>query len=490
MDVYGGSKKTMNQLYQKATSGFKWTGISSMTTTALQIIQLLVLAHLLSPEDFGLMAMIMVIVGFLQSYSDLGFSNAIIHYQKISRDQLSSLYWLNLLAGGLIFLILATSAPIIATIYNEPRLENLTLWIAAIFIILPWGQQFQVLLQKELLFKQLSIIEICSSLGGATIAIGSAYMGKGVFSLIYGQLASATLRTILLVISCKNDWRPRLHFHRSDLKGFMGFGLYQMGERGINYLGRNLDKLIIGVSLGSYTLGLYSMAYQLMVKPFQMFNLIITRITTPLFSKFQTDDALLRNSFLNMVRLTALTLFPVYIGMIILAQPLFLLLFGEQWLPAVKVFQVLALLGFFYSIGNLLGSLLVGKGRPDIGFNLNIAVFFLYGIAIWIGVRYGIEGAAWGLVLTTAFILFPIGFWIRWHLIQMKPLEYLRAFTPMFISGLLMGALVYIAHHYIGPHDSIIPNMILSIFIGVATYLSIIYLWQRDAVFRLWHLQE
>ena len=190
-----------------------------------------------------------------------------------------------------------------------------------------------------------------------------------------------------------------------------------------------------------------------------------------------------------MVRFTTLIMFPVYIGMIILAQPLFLLLFGEQWLPAVRVFQVLAILGFFYSIGNLMGSLLVGKGRPDIGFNLNVAVFFLYGIAVWIGAQFSMEGTAWGLVSTTGLILFPIGFWIRWNLIQMKPIEYLRAFTPTLISGLLMGAFVYMAHHYIGP-ESIIPNMILSISIGVAAYLSIIYLWQRKTVYQLWHLQE
>ena len=139
LDVYGGGPKTMSELHQKATSGFKWTGISSMATTALQIIQLLVLAHLLSPEDFGLMAMIMVIIGFMQSYSDLGISNAIIHYQKISRDQFSSLYCLNLFAGIYIFFSLIACTPVIIILYNGPQMAELTLWAAAIFLIIPWG---------------------------------------------------------------------------------------------------------------------------------------------------------------------------------------------------------------------------------------------------------------------------------------------------------------------------------------------------------------
>jgi O-antigen/teichoic acid export membrane protein len=479
----------MSELKQKAASGFKWASFSSITSTGLQIIQLLVLTRLLFPEDFGLMAMITVIIGLMQSYSDLGISNAIIHYQNISREQLSSLYWLNVFAGVLSFFLLIVCIPLIVVLYNEPKISELILWAASIFLIIPWGQQFQVLLQKELLFKQLSIIEVCGSFGGAATAIISAFLGNGVFSLIYGQLANAFIRAALLIFNAQHEWRPRFHFRRSDLKGFLGFGLYQMGERGINFLGWNLDKMIIGILLGSHTLGLYSIAYQLMVKPFQMFNPIITRITTPLFSKIQNDNVLLRKTFLNMVRFTALIMFPVYIGMIVLAQPLFLLLFGEQWLPAVSVFQVLAILGFFYSIGNLMGSLLVGKGRPDIGFNLNVAVFFLYGIAVWTGAQFSMEGTAWGLVTTTGLILFPIGFWIRWHLIQMKPIEYLRAFIPTLISGLLMGVLVYMAHHYIDP-ENIIPNMILSIFIGVAAYLSIIYLWQRKTVYQLWHLQE
>jgi lipopolysaccharide exporter len=476
----------MSELQKKATSGFKWTGMSSITSTALQIIQLLVLAHLLSPDDFGLMAMIMVIIGFMQSYSDLGISSAIIHYQKISREQLSSLYWLNLLAGGLIFLILNASAPLIISIYNEPRLENLILWAATIFLILPWGQQFQVLLQKELLFKQLSLSEICGSLGGAIIAIGSAYIGKGVFSLVYGQLANAAIRTTLLTIFAKGDWRPRLHFQRSDLKGFLGFGLYQMGERGINYFGRNLDKMIVGVLLGSHALGLYSVAYQLMVKPYQLFNPIITRISTPLFSKIQTDNPRLRSAFLNMVRTTSLALFPVYVAMIILAEPIFSVFLGEQWLAAVPVFQILAILGFFYSIGNLLGSLLVAKGRPDIGFHFNLAIFFVYGIAVWWGSRFGVEGVAWALVISTLTILFPIGFWIRWVLVEMKTMEYLSAFFPMLISGLITGGVIHSANLLLDIQDAYVAQLILSVLVGTIIYLSLIYIWNKDAVFRLW----
>ena len=349
------------------------------------------------------------------------------------------------------------------------------------------GQQIQVLLQKELLFKQLSAIEICGSLAGAATAIVSAYSGKGILSLLYGQLANASVKSTLFFAIADRNWRPLFHFQPRDVKGFLGFGMYQMGERGINYFGRNLDKMLIGILLGSHILGLYSVAYQLMVKPYQLFNPIITRITTPLFSRLQLDNSKLRKTYLDMIRITALAMFPVYVGMIVLAQPLFLLLFGERWLPAVEVFQILAILGFFYSIGNLLGSLLVGKGRPDIGFNFNLAVFFLYGIAVWIGAKYGMEGTAWALVLTTALILFPIGFWIRWTLIQMRPGEYCNAFIPMLFSGLAMGGVVFGANQLMDIHESHALQLALSIIIGIITYASLIYFWGKDKLFRLWH---
>ena len=480
----------MTELRKKVTSGFKWNSFSSIATNALKIIQLLVLARLLVPEDFGLMAMLMVIIGFTQSYADLGISNAIIHFQKITREQLSSLYWLGILVGGIIFIALALTSPLVSFFYNEPQLKNLTIFAAFNFLIIPIGQQFQVLLQKELYFKKLAIIDISSAFLGTLAAIVFAYEDKGVFSLIYGQLVNSTCRSIFLWFMANKNWRPLFHFKRSDLKGFLGFGLYQMGERSINFLGWNLDKMIIGVLLGSHILGLYSMAYQLMVKPFEMFNPIITRITTPLFSKFQMDNDRLRKVFLDMVRIVALVMFPVYFGMIVLADPLFMLMFGKKWLPAVTVFQILAILGFFYSIGNLMGSLIISKGRPDIGFKLNIAGFLLYGGSVWIGAHFGMQEVAWGLVLTTAIILFPLGFWVRLNLIQMKPMEYLVSLFPMLFSGFLMAGVVHLVHSFFNLSESLPHGFFISIFMGITAYSLIIYIWQKDAVFRLWQLQE
>jgi lipopolysaccharide exporter len=281
-------------------------------------------------------------------------------------------------------------------------------------------------------------------------------------------------------------WRPHLHFCAKDLKGYVGFGMYQMGERTLNYLGRNMDKLLIGSLMGAQTLGYYQVAYQLMIKPFQVFNPIITRVSFPVLAKIQDDSRRLCRGYLDIIRVIALVLFPVYMGMIVLAKPFIILLLGQEWLGSVSVFRILAILGFFYSLGNPIGSLLLAKGRADIGFYLNLLVIFVYSIAILIGVRISVDGVAAALVIATALVLFPLGFWVRWFLVRMRPAEYIMAFMPMLASSLTMGLLLYflnVTGHF---SDKNIFHLLLFIVAGASVYLPIVLLWQKPILGRLW----
>ncbi len=168
-----------------------------VTTTIVGMVQLAVLTRLLSRADFGLMAMIVTVVGFAQVYADMGFSGAIIYRQDATRDQLSTLYWMNLVASFVIFLAVAASSPLVAAFFHEPGLRRPMLWASLLFLVTPVGQQFQMLLQKELLFKRLGLIEITSSLLGLGVAVASGIAHQGVYALIWAQLASATAKATL-----------------------------------------------------------------------------------------------------------------------------------------------------------------------------------------------------------------------------------------------------------------------------------------------------
>jgi len=466
-------------LKKRAFSGVVWTSTSTVITTILQFVQLAVLARLLKPSDFGLMGMVMVVIGFAQAFADMGMSNAIIYRQHTNSQQLSSLYWLNIFAGIIVFGILVASSPLIVKFYNEPRLSNLILSAALIFLITPIGQQFQILLQKGLQFDRLAKIEVVGATLGVMVSIITAWEGQEVFALIWGQLVNTTCQATLLASLGWATWRPTLRFRLDDLNGYLNFGMYQMGERSINYFSRNMDKLLIGKLLGSEPLGFYNLAYQLMIRPLSLLNPIITRVAFPVFSSIQNDDIKLKSGYLKVIKAVAFLNIPIYVGMFAVAQPLITLLLGSEWIPAISVFKILVWLGIFYSLGNPVGSLLLAKGRADLGFWFNTFVVLVYALAIYIGSRWGIQGVALSLLSSGALILFPADFWLRWYLVKMKPLEYIRSFAPFLAISIFMGVVLVIIDTLLQTSSLMIRLFILGAS-GVFLYFICMLYFQKN----------
>lgn len=468
-------------LKKRAFSGVVWTSTSTVLTTIIQFVQLAVLARLLKPSDFGLMGMVMVVIGFAQAFADMGVSNAIIYRQHTNSSQLSSLYWLNILTGVMVFGILVASSPLIVKFYGEPRLSGLILWAALIFLITPIGQQFQILLQKELQFDRLAKVEVVGATLGMMVSLIAAWKGQGVFALIWGQLVNTSCQATLLASLGWATWRPSLEFKLNDLKDYLNFGLYQMGERSINYFSWNMDKLLIGKLLGSESLGFYNLAYQLMIRPISLMNPIITRVAFPVFSSIQNDDVKLKSGYLKVIKATSFLNLPIYIGMFAIAKPLIIFLLGSEWVPTIGVFKILVWLGIFYSLGNPIGSLMLAKGRADLGFWFNSFAILVYAIAIYMGSHWGIQGVALALLSSSAVILFPADFWLRWYLIKIKPLEYIKSFLPFLAISITMGIGMIIIDSLLQTDSSIIRLFILGV-AGASLYLISILYFQKGFV--------
>jgi lipopolysaccharide exporter len=477
----------MWDLRRQAIAGVKWTTISKVMTALVQVFQVAILAHLLAPEDFGLMAMVTIVVGFAQAFGDMGVSNAIIHRQDATHEQLSSLYWVNILTGVLLFITIYATTPLIVFLFTEPRLGDLIPWVALVFLITPVGQQFQVLLEKELQFDRLTTIEVAASAASAGVAFAAAWSGEGVYSLVWATLTASGVQAVALAIMGWRRWRPSLRLRSADLKGYLSFGAYQMGERSINYLGWRLDKILIGNLMGAQALGYYQIAYELMLRPFYVLNPVITRVAFPVFSRIQTDDERLRSGYLEVTSLIASLMMPTYWVLMVLAEPFVMVLLGPNWQPIVHLFQILCLLGFIYSIGNPLGTVLLAKGRADIGFSLNVLMFVLYGFAVWFGSSKGMEGIAWALVIATAGVLFPVGLWIRWFLIGLKPVAFLASFGYFFLMASGMGILVHLLRMAIGGQGPVNELTILSA-AGAGIYLMMLLLWKRPFLYRVWQM--
>lgn len=426
-------------LKQKGAAASKWTSLSTIVVTLIQFGQLTILSRLLHPSDYGLMGMITVVVGFAQIYSDVGISNAIIYRQDISRQQLSSLYYLNVLSGVLVFLIVLAGSPLIAMFYNEPKLLAPLWWVSLIFIIIPIGQQYQVLCQKELKFNQLAIYDMLSYSLGLVAAITSAWMHAGVMSLVLGQLTVSSVKTLCLVIVGMRSWKPGLHFKFHEVKEFIKFGAYQMGEKTIHFFSTNLDYIIIGKMFGTQVLGYYTFAYQLAIIPVMKINPVVTQVALPIFARIQNEKKKLREGYLTVLQYLSMINFPIYAGLIISA-PLFIpIVFGNKWDGSILFIQVLSLMGLIRSTIQPNSSLLIAIGRADLSFKWTVISMFVLLPSIGIGVVVGqAEGIAWGYVVAQC-ALSLINYrmlrgivrtnWLEYSWVFMRPLSYCLCMT-------------------------------------------------------------
>ncbi len=433
-------------LRREAAQAVRWTGLSALTSTLFQLVQLVLLSRLLTPADFGLMAMVTLVVGFAQAFSDVGIGNAIIHHRDTTASELSDLYWINVMAGTSFFLLLTVVAPLIGAAYGDTRVVDLLRWSAVSCFVVSLAQQFQVLLQRDLRFYELWRAEVPSQLTGLFVGLFAALAAQGAYALVWAQLATSSVNSALLLRIGLRHWRPEIALQGAPVARHLKFGAYQLGERGLYFLRWNLDKILVGGLLGAQSLGYYNVSYQLMLRPLQLFNPILTRALFPLFSRVQYDDERLRRGFLDTIRIVAFVLFPVYAMLAAVPDWVLVTILGRNWIGAAPLLGVLALLGFFYALGNPVGSLLLAKGRVGLGLVLNIVVLGVYSIAVWLGSTHGAFGVAIALVIAMATVVFPLGFVVRWVVIRLSPTDYVRAFLPALAASALLAALLRLGH--------------------------------------------
>ncbi|MCE1248858.1 MAG: MOP flippase family protein [Firmicutes bacterium] len=469
-------------LRKLAASGIKWTGSAAVIVLLLQTGSVIILGRLLKPEDFGIMGMITVVIGFAQAFSDMGISNAIIYRQDNSDDELSSLYWLNLAMGIFLFAAMISLAPLVELYFREPRLHTPFCASAFIFLLLTPGQQFQAVLQKKLQFGVLSKISVVSSCIGYGASIALAYMGYGVMSLVFGQIILQAVNSIMLLWIEGRKWFPRLHFKLSDLKAYSSFGGFQMGEKILNYFSSNVDYLIIGRLMGATPLGYYTFAYRLVTLPQYKINPVITRVAFPMFAKVQNDDETMRKGYHRVMELLALVVSPFLIGVIFAGEPFVKAVFGSKWLPSLILIQVMALAGLLKTLSNPSGSVILAKGKAYLAFWWNLVWVFIKIIVIWIACLSGLKAVAAG-ILIMQIIASTVMQEIINRMIGMKMSDVIKSLIPAFCSCAAM-SLAILGVIKIPPmagiHLKPLYTLVLLCLAGAAAYLSVLFLGFRN----------
>lgn len=448
----------------------------------IEALRSTILARLLSPVDFGLMGMVMIVIGFADAYTDLGISAAIIHRQDTTREQLSSLYWLNIFTGLVAFGLVWVCMSLIAALFREPRVVPLLQPVAIALVISSIGKQFEILLQKELQFNVLARQEIIASFGSLIVAIVCAVSGLGVWALVWASLTNATLKTVFLVRIGLYRFRPLFHFSRSDLKAYVGFGLFQMGERTINYLGERLDQILIGTLLGARTLGFYNFAFNLAARPISRINPIVTKVAFPVFSKVQDDPERLRRGYLKVLGFLTTINAPLLIGLAAVAPKAVPLIFGAKWTQSIILIQILSLVALSRSIGNPIGSLQLAKGRADLGFKWNVFFLLVSIPAIWGGYRVGgATGIAGALLLLQMFLQVLAYFYLVRRLLG----ECARGYTAVIMKPIALSSamgLIVAPLPLLLTGLSVILVFTLQIAIGISVFLVLLWLFHSKVL--------
>jgi O-antigen/teichoic acid export membrane protein len=470
-------------LRRKGITAAKWSTLATLMTTVIQLIQLILMSRLLSPTDYGLVSMTMVVVGMAVSMSDFGVSGAIIHRQQVSREELSSLYLLNLATGAGLGAVVWLAAPLACAYFQEPRLLEPMRWMALLCVIPAIGQQFQVLFQKELRFDYLAKTDVASVIAGFAVALAGALAGFGVYALVGAHLANALCRALCLVVAGWKEWRPQLHFARRDLRGYIRFGAYQTGANVIQTFASNIDYVILGRLVGTEGLGYYSFAYQLGLMPMQKLWPLVSQIALPLLAKLQDRPRMLRQAYYQITGALGYATGPIYLGLAAIAPYLVPFAFGGQWTASIVPLQILAIM--FLLRGALLPtqSLVLAVGRADKRF-----YYALYCLAItsaclmagaWAG---GVLGAAWGYLVAQAAIV------VVNYLQSIRPvlghstLEYVRSFAPGVLYSGLMALIVSMAEWVMRERISGSLLVLCALMIGVAVYGSLLLLFGRRQI--------
>ncbi len=377
-----------------AARGTKITLSTQIVRFLLLILALVVLARLLSPEDFGIVAMVTSIIGIAEIIRDFGLASAAVQAKTLSDGERTNLFWANVGIGTACAVAAILSIPLIVWLYDEPRLQAIILALAGVFVLNGATTQFQAELTRGLRFKALAGADIAAQAAGIAVAIVMAVRGFSYWAIVAQQIVVPVLTFLFTVLVCR--WRPGLPRRSISIGRFFRFGGGVFGTQLIGYLTKNVDNVAIGVYWGAGPLGLYTRAYQLLMTPLNQLNAPMTRIALPVLSKVQDDDETyhryLGKSQLFGCYLTA-TLFAVSAG---LAVPLVNVLFGPRWTDVAPIFAILAVGGVFRAMDQLAYWIYLSRAKTGPQLRLFLMTAPLMVVLILAGTPWGPIGVAIG----------------------------------------------------------------------------------------------
>ncbi|MBL8062705.1 MAG: lipopolysaccharide biosynthesis protein [Anaerolineales bacterium] len=441
------------------------------------MVTISILARFLAPEHFGVVALATLTMDYLSVVNDLGLGAALIQKRERIQESANIAFILNVVAGTILTIAIFLIAPYAALFFKEPQVTSVLQLLGLTFIITSFGSVQNVLLQKELNFRKKIIPELGSTIVKAVISISLAVTGFGVWALVFGQIIGVAFSSLLLWIIV--PWRPSFSWDTTIARDMFKYGLSIMGNNAMSIWEDSFDYFVIGLLYTPAALGIYTLAYKLPQTLVLHILWIMTAVLFPAFSSLQNQIDALKKSFLLILRYVELLVTPLCLGMVIAADPLIRVAFGEQWLDAIPILRILSLYVWVVSIGFHVGDIYKAIGRPDILIKMSIPMFALRILLLWIGAQYSLVGVALAH-LTASIVSDILRYFVAKHFLKLTFIEVVRELTA-FVCGIGLAAFAVPAL-YLTAGTSPLVQLIVVVCAGAVGYIGTAWFIERSAI--------
>lgn len=468
-------------LKNKTLIGIMWNALELLSGKFIQIVITIILARILTPEDFGIIALLVIFTELSKVLLDSGFSQALIRRDNNSDIDYNSVFYFNIFIGIIIYIILFVSAPFISDFYEYPALTDISRIIFLTIIINSFSVVQNAIVIKDMNFKILAKRTIISNFVAGLIAVYLAYEDFGVWALVNQMIIISILRVILLWSS--SPWKPSLSFSTSPIKELFPFSKNILFSGFIDVLASNIQVLLIGKFYSQAEIGFYSQAKLLSTIPSQTLTSIVKNVTFPSMSKIKDEKEKLKTVFRKIISLSVYIVFPFMLVLIAIAEVLIPLLLGNKWIPAIDYFMLLCIIGAIYPLYTINQNIFLASGNSKLLLNVSIAKRVITILSILITIKFGVLTLVIGQVISTV-INTLITMYYSGKEIDYTLKEQFEDLQKIFYISIIMFTIIYYLDKIIFINDPYI-YILIKILIAFFTYILFSFIFRIPAILEI-----
>lgn len=456
-----------SEVKSKAISGMAWSTIERFATQIVQFILSIIIARILMPSDYGLVGMLGIFYAVSYIFISSGFSQALVQKKDKNPEDYDTIFLFNVATATFFYLILYFGAPLIAEFYNQPKLIPITRVNSVILIINSLASVQSAILVIKLKFDAIAKVSIISVIISGIIGVILAYLGFGVWSLVWQGIASAIINSITLFALCQ--WIPTFKFSTRSFKALFSFGYKVTLSSLINAVYNNISSLVIGKAFNASDLGYFSRADGFASLPANTVTQVVVKVNYPILAKVQDDHEKLTSTYSTLLRVPVFILYPILFGLAVLASPVIDVLVGEKWLPAATLLPILCFTGLWSPLTHINLNLLYVKGRTDLVLKLELIKKPIAFALLFLAIPFGIQAICASIALYS-FIAFSFNCYYTGKILKYGFWKQIKELLPFLCYASLMAITVWCITQ---PLSNSLIKLIVGIPSGVIIYYAL-----------------